>query len=375
MKFFLFFIIFTSLSMGAKAQSIKITRILDGNRFFTSDSQTISLANIYIPSKSVKDTIHAEIARRAMAFAQNQLVGYYFTYSVAQTDSDAGTSSVLAVYLFKHFPLERKFMNEFFLEQGLGKYVPPADSAYAELFTKAEARAKQMGRGLWNPLALKKMRTAQLISMFYGAGVNGAYSTEMRSYGLHFETRSQNSFIGATLGYRKTAEKGTGCCECDFMDEYDGYVEYLKYYRIAYLTLSYQYFWKYISAGWIGNLGVIGGGFCSEDYPFPFFLNGFSIESMPFHHYVFTASYRDEFTYDYGDLVEHPPLFFGIGRRSGSRFAPFVWAGLSWADNHFGAAFKYEQRFLKKLFFQAKGGFVPNTGNVFMRLYTGYLFE
>ncbi len=375
MRRLLFVVFVLFLHQLTLAQTVKITRILDSNRFFTSDSQTISLANVDIPPQSTKDTLQALIARRAMLFAQNKLKGYWFTIKPFHSAPDSTNPAVHPVYLFKHYPLEEQFVNALYLEQGLGKYSPPADSLYSPLLEKAEAKAKQRGNGIWNPVTLEQSHTAQLVSVLYGAGLNSNKSTEFRSYGLHFETRSNSSHIGATIGYRITAEKGTGCCECDFFNDYDGYMEYLKYYRIAYIALSYQYFWKNFSVGWYGNLGVMGGGYCSEGYPFPFFLNGFNIESFPIHHYVLTVSYRDEFTYDYEDLFEHPPLFFGIGRRSGSRFAPFVWAGLSWADNHLGAAFKYEQRFFKKLFFQAKGGFVPNNGNVFMRLYTGYLIE
>ncbi len=362
------------LQIPLQAQTIQITRILDSNRFFTSDSQTISLANVVIPSQESTDTLQAMIARRAVEFAQLKLKGYRFTYVVAHSVRKTG-SSVKAVYLFKEFPLEKQFINAFFLEQGLGTYAPPADSAYAGLLKMAEDKAKQKGRGLWNPLALKRTRTWQWLSLFYGAGVNSAYSTEFRSYGLRFETRSATSTVGFALGYRKTAEQGTGCCECDLMDEYDAYTEYLVYFRRLYLSISYQYFWKYLSVGWVGNVTVSGGGFCSESLPFPYITNSLMVESMPVNHYMLTWSYSDEFVFDYGKNGFEKPMFIGIGRRSGSGFASYVWAGLSWSDNHFGAAFKYEQRLLKKLFVQVRGGFVPNKGNVFMRLYTGYLFE
>ncbi len=375
MRRFLFFVFILLLQIQLQAQKIQIIRILDSNRFFTSDSQTISLANVAIPSQNSKDTLQAAIARRAIIFAQKNLKGYGFTYTVARSVKKGAQTTVMPVYLFKLFPLEKQFVNKLYVERGLGKYVPPADSAYAVLFEKAETRAKQRGNGLWNPFAIQTVPTVQLVSAFYGAGVNAAYSTEFRSYGVHFETRSASNTVSLTVGYRKSAESGTGCCECDIMDDYDVYVEYLSHFRRAYLSLSLQYFWKYLSLGWKGSLTTAGGGFCSEGMPFPYVVNSFKLESMPIHHYMLTVSYRDDFTFDYGKRGFETPVFLGIGRRSGSRFASFVWAGLSWSDHHIGAAFKYEQRFLKKLFLQAQGGLLPNKGNVFFRLYTGYLFE
>ncbi len=375
MRRFIFFVFILLVQIQLQAQAVQITRILDSNRFFTSDSQTISLANVAIPSKTTKDSLQALIARRALIFAQNNLKGYHFTYTVARSGSTRPYSAALPVYLFKEFPLEKQFVNELYVERGLGKYVPPADSVYAQRLEKAGIKAKQKGTGLWNPLAIQTSRTAQLVSVFYGAGVNTAYSTEFRSYGLHFETRSKNSSIGLTFGYRKSAESGTGCCECAFIEDYDGYTEYLTYFKRGYLSLSYQYFWKYLSAGWGGTLTTAGGGFCSETGYFPHIVNSFIIESMPIYHYILTVSYRDEFVFDYGKRGYETPVFFGIGRRSGFRFASFIWAGLSWSDNHIGAAFKYDQRLLKKWFLQARGGLMPNKGNVFIRLYIGYLFE
>ncbi len=130
----------------ASAQSVKIDKILDGNRFLTSSGQEVRLAYVISPSVRSSDPREANLARKIMAYAEK-------IFKEKRTEIvpiDTVESGALLILVYQKFPLQRINVNLEYLRKGYGKFDSSAKMSDSTDYLKAQRMAKRQKAGVWN---------------------------------------------------------------------------------------------------------------------------------------------------------------------------------------------------------------------------------
>ncbi|NOX88768.1 MAG: thermonuclease family protein [Calditrichaeota bacterium] len=130
----------------ASAQSVKIDKILDGNRFLTSSGQEAQLAYVISPSVRSADPREANLARKIMAYAEKIFKEKRTEIIPVGTAEDGA----LLILVYQKFPLQRINVNLEYLRKGYGKFDPSAKVSDSTEYLKAQQKAKSQKLGIWN---------------------------------------------------------------------------------------------------------------------------------------------------------------------------------------------------------------------------------
>jgi endonuclease YncB( thermonuclease family) len=145
---YILLIILLSLLLPLYAQKVKITKIIDTNLFEINKQDTIKLANLEIPSKTIQDSLLQNFfLPYVLKYEKKRLLMQYFIMKYA--DSSDSLKQVRSVYLYEKHLLSEDLVNEYMLSMGYAKYVPLKDSQEQKKCEQASLKAKGKEKGIW----------------------------------------------------------------------------------------------------------------------------------------------------------------------------------------------------------------------------------
>lgn len=147
MKTLGFILLLGLTSVIYSAEKVKIAQILESNLFLLQDGRKITLAGLEMPSVNTKRPELQELVKKISKFESVNLLNQLLEM---ETDQPAeNDSSVLAVHLFKTYPLSRVNINARMLELGLANYSQVEISEYHLQYLSASSKALENQSGLY----------------------------------------------------------------------------------------------------------------------------------------------------------------------------------------------------------------------------------
>ncbi len=138
--------VFTGQAQNLKR--VKITRIIDTNLFEIDDRDTVTLANLEIPSKTTADTLLKEyFIPNVWKYEIKHILTKYFYLEYAQEKNKS--SGIRKVYLYEKQLFSQNLINEYMLKRGYAQYVPLKDSPQQKKCEEAALMAKKENIGIW----------------------------------------------------------------------------------------------------------------------------------------------------------------------------------------------------------------------------------
>lgn len=335
MRTFFFPLIFL-LSTLTLAEEVRIEKILDANLFLLENGHKIKLAFVETPSLDSADSSFNDLAKRIIKYARNNFLGVPLLMVIVSDTTLA--KDVLPVRLYRKFPLETLCYNIVYLERGFGKYLPVAKQKDAEDFIKAERKAKNELRGIWND-RYRVGSGANLSSQvsFYAEYLNNNENDKQDYYyGLSFtfiNMNLRNNGFEIRGGVLSRREKGVGCCDCSefVLTPYDH--TSMKNFIILAGLLNWDYFGFRIGLSFFHTTR----GYCSEN-PFPVLV-------LPVFGIKLGRLDRLYFNFDF--LRDELLLPYSLGITWLPRHLPMeIWSGVSmneaFSNQAYGLMFTYK---------------------------------
>lgn len=170
-------VIYLSLPAMA-ADTLKIVKIEDANRFVTADGLTVSLSNVKCLSIADTDSFKTAFAKMVVLNAEKMLPGRELLAEI-QSRSD----SLILVHLWqKRGIFGKNSLNEVWLLNGWGWYEEMPSSRHAKNYRLAAGQAARGFRGIHDKTLLRKPRPA-IAGMWLSLGLGrGEYKDKRRPY-------------------------------------------------------------------------------------------------------------------------------------------------------------------------------------------------
>jgi len=190
---FLILVISFLVNSSLFAQKVKITKIIDTNLFEINKQDTVKLANMDIPSKTIKDSLlQKNFIPYVLKYEYKQLHRKYFILEYA--DSSDSLQQVRAVYLYEKHPLSKELVNDDFLLKGYAKYIPVKDSDEQKMCEMAVLKARKSKKGIWNSgQYFRKDLGLRELSFHFGYGKIADDNTYTK-YMVSFQNEQNRSF-------------------------------------------------------------------------------------------------------------------------------------------------------------------------------------
>ena len=262
-----FFFIFLSLLTTLTAvEDVRIAKILDANLFLLKDGRKVRLAYVECPSLDSDDSLNVFLAGRIVDYAKKNILRAPLSMEIVREETKE--KDVIAVQLYRKFPLETLHINLLYLEQGFGKYTPKAHQKYDREFAMAEKAAQKAQRGLWDSelfLANVPHRQTRMTILAGYANFTDGPDDQTRVYGLSLYLKTEDyRKNGFELFLDLLSSKEQGVAPCDGPP-----LPYSESYYGGRFSISGFFNWTYF--GLRTGLFFLGynGGYCSE---FPFLL-------------------------------------------------------------------------------------------------------
>ena len=255
---FIFLSLLTTLSA---VEDVRIAKILDANLFLLEDGRKIKLAYVECPSLDSADSLNVFLARRIVDYAQKNILRVPLAMETVRDETKE--KDVLAVQLYRKFPLETLHINLFYLEKGFGKYIPVAQQKYDQEFTKAEKAAQKAQKGLWDNALLQAkvpFRQTRMTILAGYANFTDGPDDQSRVYGMSLDLETEDyRKNGFELSLDLLSSKEQGVAPCDGPP-----LPYSESYYGGRISISGFFNWTYF--GFRTGLFFLGynGGYCSE---------------------------------------------------------------------------------------------------------------
>lgn len=141
-----------SLSIpSANSQTLKCTRVVDGNTIVLSNGEKVRLIGVDTPVTKHSKRPVEYYGKEARAFTRRMVEGKTVRLEYDQQHRDKYGDLLAYVYL-----TEGTFLNAEIIKQGYGHADTSIPCKYMKEFSKYEKEAQKTGRGLWVNKPLKK---------------------------------------------------------------------------------------------------------------------------------------------------------------------------------------------------------------------------
>ncbi len=129
------------------SQKVKIKKVLDSNLFELENGKLVKLAGIDVPNLNNKNPNLKIIASKAYLFAKDKLKRK--SLDVVYLKNCIQNTSSAKVLFYRYYPLVTIDFTEEYLLHGFGKFVNNCNIPDTDKYIKAELKAKQEKKGLW----------------------------------------------------------------------------------------------------------------------------------------------------------------------------------------------------------------------------------
>ena len=241
-------VLFFTLQAMATEEKVKIVKIIDANLFRLNDGRLIRLADIWVPSQNSESPLYHYIARKAIQYANEMLIGQRF--KIRYDSSKVRVGRPIPVILFKIYPLQKLDINKLYLQRGYGKYVPAKDTPPVKEYAAAEREARRKHLGIWAKSFKISENAIKFQGLYYRAGNRNLFGDQFREIGYHAHRETANILFDLRIAFDRNAEKGRTTNECSCSNYYE---EYINHYKSGYVQLIFGKKWKRIRI----DLGVL----------------------------------------------------------------------------------------------------------------------
>ncbi len=241
-------VLFFTMQAMATEEKVKIVKIIDANLFRLNDGRLIRLADIWVPSQNSESPLYHYIARKAIQYANEMLIGQRF--KIRYDSSKVRVGRPIPVILFKIYPLQKLDINKLYLQRGYGKYVPAKDKPPVKEYAAAEREARRKHLGIWADYFKISEAMTRLHGLYYRAGSRNLFGDQFREIGFNSHNETAKTLFDLRIAIARNAEKGRTTNESPFSNYYE---EYIHHYKTGYVQLIFGKKWKRIRI----DLGVL----------------------------------------------------------------------------------------------------------------------